>query len=120
MIKKFKKLFTDVSLWCEINKQQIFLMAIVIYIILIVLLCGSILIAFWLNGLYPTVFSFQIQFAFAGVGTLIAGSPALWTLYKNNIDQYREDSQNNTLPGCFPPVQQSYIDRAIFKKGVEK
>ena len=94
-------------------------MGCIVYFSLIITMTLSLLLSFWLMGLFPGRYAFPVQIGFAGVGTLIAGSPALYAWYKNNSDQYKEDSQNNTDPGHLPAAQQSYINR-ILNKGAEK
>ena len=112
MIDNFKNFIVNIARWLEENMKALLAMFGVIYMVLIVFMALSISIAFWLNGLYPQLFNFEIALAYAGVGTLVGGLPAFWSMYKTvqanlavEIEKYKQDSQFNTIAGVMPDVK---------------
>lgn len=105
-----KEKFNELCVWLNDNKKGLFLFGIVIFFVCVILMTLSLLTILWLVTLFPAKFaSAPMQITFAGVGTLVTALGGLYTMYsriadseKNKTEQYRIDSELNSVAGCMP------------------
>ena len=92
MLNRIKKHIVSFGAWCVDNQDQIFMLGTIIEFVLILFLTLSLLIAFWLMGLYPKSFNFPLQIGVSAIATIAGGLGSMFALYK-----YRHDRKSARL-----------------------
>ena len=109
LIRKIKSHIVSFGAWCVDNQDQIFMLGTIIEFVLILFLTLSLLIAFWLMGLYPKSFSFPLQIGVSAIATIAGGLGSMFALYKYKqndseaeVEKYKIDSTYNSISGQMP------------------
>lgn len=106
-------MFKTFTLWLEDNKKGIFLLGTVSVFTLIVLISLSLLISYWLMGIYPKVYEFPMQIGVSCVGAVAATIPILWALYKSLTEDKKAETERYKMDSMFNSPKGEQIRKGI-------
>ena len=100
MVTVIKRNILRLGRWCESNQQTLLLLTAAVIMVFTLIWCTSLLVGYWLNGLYGMKFELSAAYGFLTI--MVTGITTLGTMAYNIQSKYKIDSTFNSKEGELP------------------